>query len=110
MDCVVMTRHPQCQRVGMTAYDCGVGGRQFARWFRQPRFASRYPGALGRKRNLKLRLACNSTQTPGHGALERFVRGLLGRDLGFDVRGHRGTTLYFPKGRTYVVILLEDFY
>src|SRR5579883_137573 len=108
VDRVVMTRHPQCDCIRMTAYDRSVAGRQLARRLRQARLARSDAGPLGRERNLKLRPPRDRSQAPGHGALERLIRGLLGQVLGFDVRGHGYRRLYFPIGRAYVAIPPED--
>ena len=53
----VVTGHPQRDRIGMAAHNRGVFPVQLARRLRQPRLAAGEAGPLGRKRNLKLRLA-----------------------------------------------------
>ena len=88
MNGIVVTRHPQRDRICMAAHDCGIGGRELARRLRQPRLAAGSAGPLRRERDLEIGPVRNRAQAPGHRPLERLGRGFARRTLDFDVRRH----------------------
>ena len=83
VDLVVVTRKPQRQRIGMPAHDRGLARIQFARRLGQARLGAfaraDHGGAIGGEGHLKTGRARHRAHAGGDRALERFLRGFLGR-------------------------------